>query len=378
METIYTNCQVVTRTEIFGGTVVVADGTIREIDNSCYQGRGAVDLEGDLLLPGLIEMHTDNLEKNIQPRPGVIWPSIMAAAIAHDAQVAGAGITTVYDAVAVGGLRESSLRAQIFSDSVDAICRGRARGIFRADHFLHLRCEVSSSQMERMLIEHGNRSEVRLISVMDHTPGQRQWTDLCKWRLYHRDKRWTEHEAAAILAERIDMQILYGEKHRKIAVAFAHERGIPLASHDDTTEDDVTYAAEEGIGIAEFPTTETAAKKAREKGLTTIMGAPNALRGISHSGNVCATLLAEKGLLNGLSSDYFPASLLHAAFHLTDTLHIPLYETVAMVSAVIADTVGLSDRGELKLGKNGDMLQVSLIDSLPLVKKVWRRGVQVG
>lgn len=377
METIYTNCQVVTRTEIFWGTVVVADGIIREIDDSTYQGRGANDLEGDLLLPGLIEMHTDNLEKNIQPRPGVIWPSIMAAAIAHDAQVASAGITTVYDAVAVGGLRESSLRSQIFNDSVEALCRGRALGIFRADHFLHLRCEISDAQMEQMLVEHGNRPEVRLISVMDHTPGQRQWTDLTKWRQYHRDKRWTEQEAAAILAERIDMQGRYGEKHRKIAVAIAQMRNIPLASHDDTTVDDVTRAAEEGIGIAEFPTTEAAAEKAREKGLTTIMGAPNAIRGISHSGNVCASVLAEKRLLNGLSSDYVPSSLLYAAFHLADTLRVPLNETVAMVSAVIADTIGLSDRGELKEGKKGDMLQVTLVDKLPVVKKVWKRGVQV-
>jgi alpha-D-ribose 1-methylphosphonate 5-triphosphate diphosphatase len=377
METIYTNCQVVTRTEIFWGTVVVADGTIREIDDSSYQGRGAVDLEGDLLLPGLIEMHTDNLEKNIQPRPGVIWPSIMAAAIAHDAQVACAGITTVYDAVAVGGLRESSLRSRILNDSVEALCRGQALGLFRADHFLHLRCEVSDAQMEQMLVEHGNRPEVRLISVMDHTPGQRQWTDLSKWRQYHRDKRWTEQEAAAILAERTDMQGRYGEKHRKIAIAIAQMRNIPLASHDDTTVDDVTQAAEEGIGIAEFPTTEIAAEKAREKGLTTIMGAPNAIRGISHSGNVCASVLAEKHLLDGLSSDYVPSSLLYAAFHLADTLRVPLNQTVAMVSAVIADTVGLSDRGELKKGKKADMLQVTLVDKLPVVKKVWKRGVQV-
>ncbi len=377
MDTIYTNCRVVTRTKTFSGTVVVANGLIHEIDDLTYWGREAVDLEGDLLLPGLIEMHTDNLEKNIQPRPGVIWPSIMAAAIAHDAQLVGAGITTVYDAVAIGGLRESSLRSQIFNDSVAAICRGRALGMFRADHFLHLRCEVSDAQMERMLLENGDRPEVRLISVMDHTPGQRQWTDLGKWRLYHRDKRWSEEEAAAVLAERQELQGRYGEKHRRLAVAFAKSRKIPLASHDDTTVEDVTLAAEEGIAIAEFPTTEAAAQKAKQRGLTTVMGAPNAIRGISHSGNVCASLLAEKRLLDGLSSDYVPSSLLHAAFHLADSLRIPLHETVAMVSAVIADTVGLADRGELKTGKTADMLQVSLVDNLPVVKRVWKKGVQV-
>jgi alpha-D-ribose 1-methylphosphonate 5-triphosphate diphosphatase len=377
MENIYTNCNIITRSEIFHGTVIVEDGLIKEMDNSIFHGKGAIDLAGDMMLPGLIEMHTDNLEKNIQPRPGVIWPSIMASAIAHDAQIAGAGITTVYDAVAIGGLRESSLRDQILSESIDALCRGNSLGIFRAEHFIHLRCEISDARMKDNLELHGSCAKVRLISIMDHTPGQRQWSDLGKWRQYHREKRWTDKEAEAICEDLLGRQKLYAEKHRKAAIAYAHERNLPLASHDDTTVGDAESAAKDNMRIAEFPTTLEAADKAKELGMMTIMGAPNAIRGISHSGNISAETLARENLLDGLSSDYVPNSLLHSAFHLADSLSIPLNKSVAMVSANIADMVGLTDRGEIAPGKKADMLQVTRIDNLPIIRKVWRRGVVV-
>jgi len=377
MEKIYTNCKIITRSEVFHGTVIIEDGLIKDIDTSSFHGTGAVDLAGDMLLPGLIEMHTDNLEKNIQPRPGVIWPSMMSSAIAHDAQIAGAGITTVYDAVAVGGLRESCFRDQILSESIDVLCRGNSLGIFRAEHFIHLRCEIGDARMEANLEQHGGCSKVRLISVMDHTPGQRQWSDLSKWRQYHRDKRWTDQDAESICEELRGKQKLYADKHRKAAVAYANERNIPLASHDDTTVGDAESAAKDKIRIAEFPTTFEAAVRAKELGLMTVMGAPNAIRGLSHSGNMTAASLAKENLLDGLSSDYVPNSSLHAAFHLADTLGIPLHKTVAMVSANIADMVGLQDRGELVPGKIADMLQVTMVDTLPVIRKVWKKGVVV-
>ncbi len=377
METIYTNAIIITRDDTLHGTLVVEDGVIKDIDGSAFPGSGAVDLGGEMLLPGLIEMHTDNLEKNIQPRPGVIWPSIMSATMAHDAQIAGAGITTVFDALAVGGLRQSSLRSRIFKDSIEAISRGKELDIFKADHFLHLRCEVSDESMERMLLSQSANPAIGLISIMDHTPGQRQWSDLQKWRLYHRDKRWTDEEAESVIREYQAGQKMYAEKHRVLAVAFAQEKNIPLASHDDTTVDDIVTAMAEGVDIAEFPTTLTAAEYAKKHDLATIMGAPNAVRGGSHSGNISALELVENNLLDGLSSDYVPASLLHAAFYLAEQQQKPLHRTVALVSCNIADMIGFSDRGELAPGKRADMLQVSLFDGLPVLKKVWKKGRQI-
>ena len=374
METFFTNARIVTRNEVVCGSLVVKNGRILAIDDTRLPGARTVDLQGDLLLPGLIEIHTDNLEKNILPRPGVLWPSILASAIAHDVQVAGAGITTVFDAIAIGGLREGGLDDRILKESFAAIVKGHDLNLFKADHALHLRCDVADKQMVDHLSAYGEHPLVKLISVMDHTPGQRQWTDLKKWRLYHRDKKWTDQEADRIRAERLEMQRIYANKNRLSAIQFAGERGIPLASHDDTTLHDVVSAAEAGIAIAEFPTTLIAATAARKHGMFIVMGAPNVVRGGSHSGNISARDLAEKDLLDGLSSDYVPASLLHAAFYLAEELSIPLPKTVAMVSANVAHMVGLEDRGEIAVGKRADLIQVTLIDDLPVVRKVWRAG----
>lgn len=374
---ILTNCTIVTAENQFTGTVAIEDDRITAIDTTISHHPEALDFGGDFLLPGLVELHTDNLEKNIQPRPGVIWPSMMAAAIAHDNQIATSGITTVFDAVAVGGLRASSVRSRILADAVATLNLGRKDKLFRADHYLHLRCEVPDEHMEEMLEKHGHHSSVRLLSVMDHTPGQRQWSDLEKWRLYHRDKRWSPEQAEEIRLELQQKQKKYGDKNRKLAIEYAKGRGLPVASHDDTTVSDVHDGAAAGITISEFPTTLESATEAKRCGMRTIMGSPNAIRGISHSGNVSAALLAENELLDGLSSDYVPASLLHSAFHLSETLSIPLWQTIGMVTNAPAQMVGFSDRGEIAEGKRADLLRVKLIDTIPMVRRVWRRGTVV-
>ncbi|MCB2173980.1 alpha-D-ribose 1-methylphosphonate 5-triphosphate diphosphatase [bacterium] len=379
MEYSLRNARVVTRGDIFSGSVQVRAGLIAAVDQ---QQRGSVagpgiDCEGDLLLPGLIELHTDNLEKNIQPRPGVIWPSMLAAAVAHDSQVAGAGITTVFDAIAVGGWRANSLRTQILADSLAAIDQGNRRGFFRAEHLIHLRCELADERLEELLDRHGSNAGVRLLSLMDHTPGQRQWSDISKWRLYHREKKWTDEEADAIVRDLVDRQQRYAICNRRLVVALARERQLVLASHDDTTIEDCIGAAEDGVAIAEFPTTLSAARAAHQYGMAVVMGAPNAVRGESHSGNVPTDDVAAAGLLDGLSSDYVPASLLHAAFLLADRCDLPLSETIAMVTVNNAEMAGLTDRGEISVGKRADLVRVSVIDSVPVVRQVWRQGHQV-
>jgi alpha-D-ribose 1-methylphosphonate 5-triphosphate diphosphatase len=231
--------------------------------------------------------------------------------------------------------------------------------------------------MQDLLHKYGNDQLVRMISVMDHTPGQRQWIDLDKWRLYHRDKRWSDEQAEAIRQERVELQSKYAALNRTEAISFAHQRGIPLASHDDTTPQDAEESAAADIRISEFPTTLEAARVAREKGMAIIMGSPNMIRGGSHSGNVSALELARAGLLDGLSSDYVPGSLLHAAFSLSEQAGIPLPKTVAMVSANVAALTGFHDRGAIEEGRRADLLQVQVVDGLPIVRRVWRQGIRV-
>ncbi|WP_207482676.1 alpha-D-ribose 1-methylphosphonate 5-triphosphate diphosphatase [Arenibaculum pallidiluteum] len=376
-ETILTNARLVLHDEVVHGTLVLAGGTIRGLSSAATALPAAIDLEGDYLLPGLIELHTDNLEKHFQPRPGAHWPSPMAAVIGHDLQVAGAGITTVLDAVSVGEYREGSGRRKMLSDAVAAVDEARSRDLLRADHLLHMRCEVSDHAVVEIFEPFADHPLLRLVSLMDHTPGQRQWAELSKYRLFHKEKKWTDEEFAAHLALRSSEQQRYAVEHRRRIVDMARERGLTLASHDDTIPAHVDEAVGEGVTISEFPTTLDAARHARARGLKTVMGAPNVVRGGSHSGNVSAGELASAGLLDGLSSDYVPLSLLHAAFLLHDTHGLSLPAAVATVSANIAGMLGLDDRGAIAPGLRGDLVRVRRVADLPVALTVWRQGRRV-
>ena len=376
-ETVFTNACVVLRDETIDGTVLVRDGLISDVTSGASAVSGVHDMAGDYLLPGLIEMHTDHLEKHMVPRPGVHWPLPVAAALAHDAQIAGAGITTVYDAISVGTYREGSVRKAILKRAIDAVTEGKERDMFRVDHLVHLRCEVSDPDLLDLADEFIDLPNVALVSLMDHTPGQRQWRDLSKMKQYHRDENISDADLDAYVKERTELQAQYASAHRHAVVALCQARGIPMASHDDTTPEHVREAVADGILISEFPTTTEAAEVAREKGMKIIMGAPNVVRGGSHSGNVSANDLAKAGLLDGLSSDYVPSSLLQAVFYLNSKIELDLHDAMAMVSSNIANMVGLDDRGDISIGKRADLVRVQNLHDIPVVREVWRTGRRV-
>jgi alpha-D-ribose 1-methylphosphonate 5-triphosphate diphosphatase len=363
---------------VVNADVWIRDGLIAGIAPEVGPGGcQRIDFEGDWLLPGLVEMHTDTLEKHLSPRPGVVWPEPLGAVLAHDAQLVAAGITTVFDAVSVGVFDERSPRRALFDLSLDALALARERGLLRADHHLHLRCESPDPAVLEMFESRMGEKALGLVSLMDHTPGQRQWVDIEKYRIYHRDKQWTGEELAANVAMRRDMQKRNSRKHRTRILEKCKTLGVVLASHDDTLPEHAEETHRDGMRISEFPTTLAAAARARELGLAVVMGAPNVVRGESHSGNVSAMELAEKGLLDGLSSDYMPASLLHAAFILRDALGLSLHRAIAMVSGNIARAVGLNDRGDIATGKRADLLRVREVAGVPVVVGVWRQGARL-
>lgn len=377
MDMIISNARIVARSAVFNGTVVIADGVIQRVDEGRTNIPGTLDFEQDLLLPGLIEMHTDNLEKHLIPRPGILWPSPELALLSHDNQVIGAGITTVLDAVFLGEYQMEGMRRQILESSIQALQKTLQADLLRSDHLLHLRCEISDSKVVDLFEMCANHPLVRLISAMDHTPGQRQWRDLAKYRQFHKEKQWTDEEFENALQERVQMREQCAAMNRHRILSVCREKNLPVATHDDTTEAHCIESAEDGISISEFPTTLEAARKARELGMNIIMGAPNMVRGNSHSGNVSALALARESLLDGLSSDYFPSSLLHSAFVLNQQLDIPLHEAVAKVSANQADMLGLNDRGEISIGKRADLIRVRVFEQLPIIMAVWRNGTRI-
>ncbi|MEO5806481.1 alpha-D-ribose 1-methylphosphonate 5-triphosphate diphosphatase [Devosia sp.] len=374
-ETVLTNARIVLADEIILGSVLLRDGKIAAIDGPFAGGE---DMEGDYVIPGLVELHTDHLENHYAPRPKVRWNAI-AAVQAHDAQVAASGITTVFDALRVGSDEQADMGSAEMTVLADAIKTAKAANRLRADHFIHLRCEVSAPDcgisFERLQAD----PLVRLASLMDHAPNQRQFASFEAYRIYYQGKlKMSDAALAEFSARRIRESETYSAPHRATIAQYCRDNGIVLASHDDATLGHVDEAIAQGINVAEFPTTMEAAKASHDAGLAVLMGAPNVVRGSSHSGNISARTLAEAGLLDILSSDYIPFSLLQAAFSLGDAVDgISLPRAVQMVSKRPADAAGLDDRGEIAIGKRADLVRARVDDGIPIVRTVWREGQRV-
>ena len=372
------NARIVTRDEVFTGVVRIEDGKIHDVERGTTSAREAEDWDGDFLLPGLIELHTDNLEKHLVPRPGVEW-NTDAAFVIHDAQVAAAGITTVFDALAIGTRANAGIRGRdLQTKCAQALTRFHEKNLLRAEHFLHLRCEIATADVVEVFDSLCKHPLLRLASVMDHTPGQRQWHDREQWRRFQeRNGKLTDEHVTTALAELADEQERYADAHRREIVARCKTLGVPVASHDDTLVEHVAQAAAEGIVLAEFPTTRIAAETAREYRISTIMGAPNIVRGGSHSGNVSALELAKADLLDILSSDYVPSSLLTAVFDLVAKAGWTLPRAMATVSAEPARTAGLHDRGAIAPGLRADFVRVTMLDTLPVPRATYREGARI-
>ncbi|KIZ44652.1 MULTISPECIES: alpha-D-ribose 1-methylphosphonate 5-triphosphate diphosphatase [Rhodopseudomonas] len=360
------------------GWVGMADGEIAEFGEGDAPG-ASENLGGDLLMPGLIELHTDHLEAHYVPRPKVQWDAV-AAVVSYDGQLAVSGITTVLDSLRVWreeGSDDVDGQAGILAD---AIAAARDANLLRADHFLHLRCEIPMPNVVDEAMELVDRPEVRLMSLMDHAPGQRQFRDEGKLRDYYRGKGGgkTDAELDVMFARRLFCKQTYADANLRAIVALAQSHAIPLASHDDTTDENVSDAIRDRVAVAEFPTTIEAARALHEAGIGILMGAPNVVRGGSHSGNIAAIDLAREGLLDILSSDYIPSSLLMGALQLPGRVAaIDLAAAVRTVTKAPAEAVGLHDRGEIALGKRADLIRVHVAHDVPAVRSVWRQGHRV-
>jgi alpha-D-ribose 1-methylphosphonate 5-triphosphate diphosphatase len=372
-----TNARIVTATESFIGSIQFDNGTIVRLDSTLTSVPGADDWEGDYLIAGLVELHTDNLEKHLEPRPGVRWPAI-SALLTHDAQIATAGITTVLDAMGVGDFDERSIRAGGLHAATEALHHARSNRLLRAEHLLHMRCEIACDNVVEVVAPFLDDPTVKLVSLMDHTPGQRQWMDIEKFRTYtQRNQKWSDEYLAQVVKERMDMQARNSERNRLRLLELCSERHLPLASHDDTVAEHVEEAVAAGFRISEFPTTESAARAARRHGMGIVMGAPNLVRGGSHSGNISALDLARADLLDVLSSDYVPYSLLHASFLLRDQAGWPLAKAIATATLNPARLIGLNDRGEIAPGMRADYVRVRESRGVPVPMETCREGKRI-
>lgn len=376
---IVNNVKLVLENEVVTGSLEVQDGVIRAFADSDSRLPEAIDGNGGWLLPGLIELHTDNLDKFFTPRPKVSWPAHSAMS-SHDALMIASGITTVLDAVALGDVRDGGDRLDNLEKMINAVIDSQQRGVNRAEHRLHLRCELphhSTLPLFQQLVE---KRGVSLVSLMDHSPGQRQFVNPQKYREYFQGKyHLSDEQMDAYEREQLENAERWSQPNRHAIAELCRARGIALASHDDATEAHADESHQLGSVIAEFPTTVAAAHASHQRGLQVMMGAPNIVRGGSHSGNVAAHELASLGVLDILSSDYYPASLLDAAFCVAASEHntFTLPQAMSLVTRNPAKALGLSDRGVLAEGKRADLVLAQRHGEHIHVNHVWREGVRV-
>lgn len=338
-----------------------------------------IDCEGDYIIPGIIDLHTDNLERQVLPRVNARWPS-RSAFLAHDAQCAVAGVTTVFDSLSLGDINGRD-RIQTYEEGIRDLVELSEAGALRADHLLHFRCELIAPDMQPLfeMALHDPRMTalLRLASLMDHSPGVGQYADIARWRVGRAKEGMTEAEIDAMQARVAAERTQHLEANRAYVIEYCRAHGITLASHDDRLEEEVARNHEDGITIAEFPVSLAAARGAHALGMDVIAGAPNIVRGGSHSGNVNAIDLIRAGLVTALASDYVPSAMLEAAFACVTQEILPVPEAIALVTDGPARIVGLHDRGRIEAGRRADLVQVRLYDGLPVIRRVWVGGHRV-
>jgi alpha-D-ribose 1-methylphosphonate 5-triphosphate diphosphatase len=375
-EQVYTNYRLQLPDQEVLGTLVVRDGLIADIQPGVVNH--GEDGGGDYLLPGLIELHTDNLERCMSPRPGIRWP-LAAAAVYHDRDLASAGVTTVCDAIAIGDVSPKSSRLTDYAPMINIITQNQAAGSFCVEHRLHLRCELAYEQVYEITEQYADNPLLSMISLMDHTPGQRQFVHLDKFKEYYMGKHGVKaDEIEDLIITRQQKQQIYAPKNRQALVELTQAKGISLASHDDATVEHVQEAVQDGVVLAEFPTTLAAATAAHNSGLQVLMGAPNLVLGGSHSGNVSAMELVLHNLVDVISSDYVPQSLLQSIFIIAHKTGKPIYEAMRLFTSSPAKAIHLfGDRGSLEVGKRADLITVHDDGIVPRLSATICQGCRV-
>lgn len=366
------NAQIVTPQTVLKGSLRIEGNRIAAVGPEVDPKRGdrVVDADGRYLLPGLIDLHGDDIEGQLQPRNGARMDTAMALAAADRANVA-AGITTKYHAIAFENDPEEGRTTELAAELSDAI---RGADSWLADHRVHVRCEVTQEEAVAAAIRDMQRDAVDLVSVMSHIPGKGQFADVEAFKEYYETSdRHTVEEAERFIEERTDISNEEIRDRIDRIIEQAREDGVVTASHDDEDPQEVERLHDNGVDIAEYPITKETAERASELGMTTVMGAPNLVRGESQWGNLTSMAAIEADTLDVLCVDYHPPSLLAAPFVETGE---PLPDRVARVTKNPADAVGLTDRGRIETGARADLVLVDTAET-PTVTRGFVAGRDV-
>lgn len=375
MRTYLTGCRLVLVDEVLeNSSLLMEDGIITAINPESVSGAVEIELAGKTVMPGMVDLHCDALEKEVEPRPNVFFPFDYGCAQA-DKRNAAAGISTVFHALSFAGeelgVRNNAMAAEL----VQAMHEWRPHGL--VDNRIHCRYEITDVEALPVVCELLEQKKAHLVSLMDHTPGQGQFKDMASYRNYlAKTYKKDEEELDRLMEKKLSAGDGAFERIR-ILVDTAHQNQIAVASHDDDSLERIETMRLAGADISEFPITLEATTAAGKAGMHTVLGAPNILRGKSQSGSMRAIDAIHAGVADCLCADYAPAALIVAVFSLPALSDLNLAGAVRLVTANPAKAAKLFDRGEIIVGKRADLVAVDLPGNLPQVCRVWVGGTEV-
>jgi alpha-D-ribose 1-methylphosphonate 5-triphosphate diphosphatase len=344
--------RLVTPDAVIDGDIRIEGDRITAVGDIDTDEATIVDASDRLVLPGLIDLHGDDIEQHLQPRSGAHMDIPIALAAADRANIA-AGITTKFHAISFELDETKDRSPELAAALTDAIT---AAGDLLVDHRLHARCEVTQKRCVEAVLAVLDNGDADLVSVMSHIPGKGQFRDIAAFRSYYENAtKHTEAQAEEIIDKRTDLSMSTVRERIDRVVSQAHAAGAVTASHDDENPEEVERLADSGVDITEYPITLETAERATAVGMTTAMGAPNLVRGESQWGNLATADAIDAGVVDTLVADYHPPSLLAAVF--VDTGET-LPERVKRVTAAPADAVGFTDRGRIEPGNRADLVVV--------------------
>jgi alpha-D-ribose 1-methylphosphonate 5-triphosphate diphosphatase len=375
MKTCLTHARVILADEVIeDGSVLIEDGVIRAICPETSNGAQQVRLDGQWLMPGMVDLHCDAIEKEAEPRARVMFPLDMAC-INIDRRNAAAGITTPFHALSFAhaewGVRNNDTAAEL----VRTVRRFREHML--VDNRIHVRYEITDITAMPYVMALLDEGATDMVSIMDHTPGQGQFRHLESYVAYMMGNHGSTREAADKLVEE-KLQARQTADERVLQVmSRARDLGVPTASHDDDDHTRVAAMKELGARMSEFPINLETARAAHAAGLATILGAPNVMRGGSQSGNMRAIDAIEAGVADCLCADYAPATMLAAVAALHQRDGIALHKAARLVTAGPARAAGLTDRGEIAVGQRADLASIGHPGGHATVTGTWVAGRQV-
>lgn len=352
MQTILRSSKVLINEEFIPADIVIEGEFIKRVDKYGIN-EIAIDLKDKKVTPGIVDLHSDALEKEIEPRPNATFPMLLAIT-ELDKKLSMAGVTTMFHAIGFEENPKKKRSIDLAKQQIEEIYNANKNHL-GVDNLIHARFELSATDAVEPIKEVISKKMVNLVSLMDHSPGQGQFKTLESFKSYYSKYYGLNDDEVDEIANK---KINKDEEKIKELINYAKKYNLTLLSHDDDCIEKLDGLLNLGVQISEFPLSLEVAKYAVSKAIATGMGAPNIVRGGSQGGNIAAIDLVKEGVCKYLCSDYHPTSMLQAVYKMKQDANLDLAKGFSMITSTPAKYANLEDRGEIKEGKRADIIVI--------------------